>query len=98
MENNFREKKGSKSSIPGSSCKDILISGDSEGDGEYWIDPADSGDPFTVFCDMTTEQGGWTLISHFLMRDANSLQDESLNSNSYREILPNYNSNNQFLL
>ncbi len=50
-------KKGSKSSVPGSSCEDILISGESEGDGEYWIDPADSGDPFTVFCDMKTDQG-----------------------------------------
>ena len=50
-------KKGSKSSVPGFSCKDILISGDTEGDGEYWIDPTASGDPFTVFCDMTTDQG-----------------------------------------
>ena len=49
-------KKGSKSS-PGSSCKDILISGDAQGDGEYWIDPAASGDPFTVFCDMHTDGG-----------------------------------------
>ncbi|KAL9987401.1 hypothetical protein ACROYT_G001699 [Oculina patagonica] len=50
-------KKGSKSSVPGSSCKDILISGDSEGDGEYWMDPTSSGDPFKVFCDMKTDQG-----------------------------------------
>ncbi|XP_078384063.1 uncharacterized protein LOC144666514 [Oculina patagonica] len=91
-------KKGSKSSVPGSSCKDILISGDSEGDGEYWINPTDSGDPFTVFCDMSTDQGGWTLIGRFLMRDKHSLQDAAVNSESYREILPNYNSNYQFLL
>ena len=50
-------KKGSKSSVPGSSCKDILISGEAQGDGEYWINPTASGDPFTVFCDMTTDQG-----------------------------------------
>ena len=31
------------------------------------------------------------------MKDANSLQDPAVNSDSYREILPNYNSNNQFL-
>ncbi|KAL9987343.1 hypothetical protein ACROYT_G001633 [Oculina patagonica] len=97
MENNFRAKKGSKSSVPGSSCEDILISGESEGDGEYWIDPTASGDPFLVFCDMTTDQGGWTLISRFLMRNANSLQDAAVNSNSYRKILPNYNSNKQYL-
>ena len=50
-------KKGSKSSVPGSSCKDILASGDAQGDGEYWIDPTASGDPFTVFCDMVTDGG-----------------------------------------
>jgi len=50
-------KKGSKSSVPGSSCKDILISGEADGDGEYWIDPADLENAFTVFCDMTSVQG-----------------------------------------
>jgi len=50
-------KKGSKSSVPGSSCKDILISGEAHGDGEYWIDPTGSEDAFTVFCDMTSVQG-----------------------------------------
>jgi len=59
MENNVRAfvKKGSTPSVPGFSCKDILISGEAPGDGEYWIDPASSGDPFRVFCDMTTDQG-----------------------------------------
>ncbi|KAL9978223.1 hypothetical protein ACROYT_G015718 [Oculina patagonica] len=30
----------------------------SNGDGEYLIDPTLSGNPFTVYCDMTTD-GGW---------------------------------------
>ncbi|KAL9987327.1 hypothetical protein ACROYT_G001613 [Oculina patagonica] len=105
MENNFRAKKGSKYLVPGSSCKDILKSGDAQGDGEYWIDPTASGDPFTVFCDMRTDRdeisfssGGWTLIGRFLMKDANSPQVAAVNSNSYKEILPNYNSNKQYLL
>ena len=50
-------KKGSKASVPGSSCQDILISGDAQGDGEYWIDPTVSGEPFKVFCDMATDGG-----------------------------------------
>ena len=29
----------------------------SSGDGEYSIDPTLSGNPFTVFCDMTTDGG-----------------------------------------
>ena len=43
--------------MPGTSCKDILDSSDAQGDGEYWIDPAASGDPFRVYCDMVTDGG-----------------------------------------
>ena len=50
-------KKGSTALAPGSSCNDIVTSGDAQGDGEHWIDPTASGDPFTVFCDMTTDKG-----------------------------------------
>jgi flagellin-like protein len=49
----------------GESCKAILDSKDSEGDGIYWIDVDGSdGDkePFAVYCDMTTDNGGWTLV------------------------------------
>ncbi|KAL9957490.1 hypothetical protein ACROYT_G039128 [Oculina patagonica] len=37
------------------SCKHILDSGGSRGDGEYWIDPGKSGTPLKVLCDMTTD-------------------------------------------
>ena len=43
--------------MPGTSCKDILESGDAQGDGEYWIDPTASGEPFRVYCDMVTDGG-----------------------------------------
>ena len=49
--------KGLNANQPGHSCKDIRDSGDSKGDGEYWIDPEKSGNPFKVFCDMTTKGG-----------------------------------------
>ena len=42
---------------PAHSCKDIRDSGDSRGDGEYWIDPEKNGNPLKVFCDMTTHGG-----------------------------------------
>ena len=42
---------------PAHSCKDIRNSGDSKGDGEYWIDPEKSGNPLNAFCDMTTDGG-----------------------------------------
>ena len=42
---------------PAHSSEDIRDSGDSRGDGEYWIDPEKTGNPMKVYCDMTTDRG-----------------------------------------
>jgi len=49
--------KGWYSHNPALSYKDIRDSGDSKGDGEYWIDPENNGNPLKVYCDMTTDGG-----------------------------------------
>ena len=56
---------GQDSSFPGITCKTILDHGSSQGDGLYWIDPNGEApdDSFQVFCDMTSDDGGWTLVA-----------------------------------
>jgi len=55
---------GSDSGNPAVNAQEILDSGDSTGNGLYWIKPSGyGGSAFQVYCDMTTASGGWMHVA-----------------------------------
>jgi hypothetical protein len=44
------------------SCQEIIAVGWDDGDGAYIIDPSRGGSEVEVWCDMSTDDGGWTLL------------------------------------
>ena len=64
------DKRGRDSNHQAFSCKEILDSGLSKGDGEYWNDLEKSGNPLKVYCDMS-RYGGKRMS--FFFRDTRTL-------------------------
>ena len=52
-------------------CKDIQDTGNHHGDGMYRLDLSQQGT--TVKCDMTTDGGGWTVITYIYILNVAAL-------------------------
>jgi hypothetical protein len=73
---------GGSENCAAESCKTILDDGYSTGDGNYWIDPDGTGS-FEVYCNMTTDSGGWTEIFYASNLNYNDTQlDYDINNQS----------------
>jgi hypothetical protein len=53
---------GSDRDCPALSCAEALAVVPSATDGTYWLDPL-GGSPWQAWCDMSTDDGGWTLLA-----------------------------------
>jgi hypothetical protein len=73
----------------GGSCLDLLNANPTAPSGEYWIDPTNAGNEVQVYCDMTTNGGGYTFwkIDHGSSVNASTAESQC-GSRNMRLLIP----------
>ncbi|XP_031566623.1 uncharacterized protein LOC116301672 [Actinia tenebrosa] len=80
---------------PAQSCLHTNNSVGGVEDGPKWIDPGYSGTPFLVYCDMTTDGGGWLLVSNVIIPNPVQKPPRILTSSFHN--ISNYSDNQLFI-
>ena len=78
---------GDTAPLSGRTCRDIVQKRPRAPNGVYWISQGENSAPYRVFCDMTTDGGGWTLVTVIKAINGNDEKEYPVNGMNEENLL-----------